>query len=248
MDRFSSSSVVERSINSVLGRGSGAIAMLMGMLITMLVQSSSITTSILIPLVASGLLLVTNAFPITLGANVGTTITALLAAFAAGTVDGLAIAFVVVCRTRKQADTLGQMLVLIVSAVGGSMVPRFLMPPEIQTLGWLTPNTWALEAYSSLFWRGDTMEAMLTPWAVLAGIAVASVLSLAQKLLDIEELGTVGVRGAGGLTGMALVLLLALTLGAVTRELGTGDYVAGIVGGRVPLFLLVPLVFRLLSP
>jgi len=58
------------------------------------VQSSSITTSILIPLVASGLLVVTNAYPITLGANVGTTITALLAAFAAGTVDGLSIALV----------------------------------------------------------------------------------------------------------------------------------------------------------
>ena len=36
----------------------------------------------------------TNAYPITLGANVGTTITALLAAFAAGTVDGLTIALV----------------------------------------------------------------------------------------------------------------------------------------------------------
>jgi len=42
---------------------------------------------------------------------------------------------------------------------------------------------------------------------------------------------------------MALVLLLALTLGAVTQELGTGEYVAGIVGDRVPLFLLIPLVF-----
>ena len=98
-------------------------------------------------------------------------VTTLAASIAAA---GLAIAFVVVCRTRKQADTLGQMLVLIVSAIGGSMVPRFLMPPEIQTLGWLTPNTWALEAYSSLFWRGDTMESMLTPWAVLAGIGFAA--------------------------------------------------------------------------
>jgi Na+/H+ antiporter NhaC len=80
-------------------------------------------------------------------------------------------------------------------------------------------------------------------WAVLAGLAVASVLSLGQRLLDLEELGTIGVRGAGGLAGMALVLLLALTLGAVTRELGTGDYVASLVGGRVPLFLLVPLMF-----
>jgi ABC-2 type transport system permease protein len=54
------------------------------------------------------------------------------------------------------------------------MVPRVLMPPEIQALGWLTPNTWALEAYSSLFWRGDTVDAMLTPWCVLAGIGLAA--------------------------------------------------------------------------
>jgi sodium-dependent phosphate cotransporter len=84
---------IERSINAVLAK-SGLVAMGVGVIITVAVQSSSITTSILIPLVASGLLLVANAYPITLGANVGTTITALLAAFAAGTVDGLAIAFV----------------------------------------------------------------------------------------------------------------------------------------------------------
>ena len=46
----------------------------------------------LIPLVASGVLLVRNAYPITLGANVGTTVTALLAALAAGTISGLTIA------------------------------------------------------------------------------------------------------------------------------------------------------------
>jgi len=84
---------IERSLNTTLAK-SGLIGMSVGALITMAVQSSSITTSILIPLVASGLLLVENAYPITLGANVGTTITALLAAFAAGAVSGLTIAFV----------------------------------------------------------------------------------------------------------------------------------------------------------
>ena len=84
---------IERSLNVALAK-SGIIGMTVGMLITMAVQSSSITTSILIPLVASGLLLVSNAYPITLGANVGTTITALIAALAAGAVDGLTIAFV----------------------------------------------------------------------------------------------------------------------------------------------------------
>ncbi|MDT8435831.1 MAG: Na+/H+ antiporter NhaC family protein [Gemmatimonadota bacterium] len=80
-------------------------------------------------------------------------------------------------------------------------------------------------------------------WAVLAGIGAASVLSLAQRLLDLERIGQVALQGAGALTGMALVLLLAITLGAVTQEMGTGTYVAGVVGGRVPPALLLPLLF-----
>lgn len=83
---------IERSLNAALAK-SGLVGIVVGMIVTIAVQSSSITTSILIPLVASGLLLVRNAYPITLGANIGTTITALLAALAAGSVDGLTIAF-----------------------------------------------------------------------------------------------------------------------------------------------------------
>ena len=82
---------IERSLNAALAK-SGLIGMFVGMIVTVAVQSSSITTSILIPLVASGILVVRNAYPITLGANVGTTITALLAALAAGTLGGLTIA------------------------------------------------------------------------------------------------------------------------------------------------------------
>ena len=49
--------------------------MLLGIVVTMLVQSSSITTSILIPLSAAGVITLRNAYPVTLGANVGTTMT-----------------------------------------------------------------------------------------------------------------------------------------------------------------------------
>ena len=85
---------VERSLNAVLGRGGGAVAMLLGLIITVAVQSSSITTSILIPLSAAGVLTLRNAYPVTLGANVGTTITALLAALAASSPESLTIALV----------------------------------------------------------------------------------------------------------------------------------------------------------
>jgi len=85
---------VERSMNAILGRGGGFVAMLVGLLITVAVQSSSITTSILIPMSAAGVIKLKNAYPVTLGANVGTTITALLAALAASRPEALTIALV----------------------------------------------------------------------------------------------------------------------------------------------------------
>ena len=82
---------VERSVNAILGKGGGAVAMALGVVITIAVQSSSITTSILIPLSAAGVIALRNAYPITLGANVGTTITALLAALAASRPEALTV-------------------------------------------------------------------------------------------------------------------------------------------------------------
>lgn len=83
---------MEASLNVVLARGAGVGAMLVGMLITISVQSSSITTSVLVPLAAAGVLTLENAYPVTLGANVGTTITALLASVAADRPEALTIA------------------------------------------------------------------------------------------------------------------------------------------------------------
>ena len=83
---------IENAINGILSRGAGAGALLVGILMTIAVQSSSITTSILVPLVAAGVLTLRNAFPVTLGANIGTTVTALLASIAADRPEALVIA------------------------------------------------------------------------------------------------------------------------------------------------------------
>jgi solute carrier family 34 (sodium-dependent phosphate cotransporter) len=85
---------IERSLNVVLAKGAGLAAMSVGLITTVLVQSSSITTSILIPLIAAGVLTLPNAFPVTLGANLGTTVTALLASLATARPEGLTIALV----------------------------------------------------------------------------------------------------------------------------------------------------------
>ena len=67
-------------------------AMIFGVIITIMVQSSSITTSLVVPLAGAGVLTLRQIFPFTLGANIGTTVTALLAAIT-GTVSSLVAAF-----------------------------------------------------------------------------------------------------------------------------------------------------------
>ncbi len=85
---------VEVAINRALSAGSGVVAMTIGMVITVAVQSSSITTSVLVPLAASGVLTLHNIYPVTLGANVGTTVTALLASLATGSPAAVTVAIV----------------------------------------------------------------------------------------------------------------------------------------------------------
>ncbi len=72
---------VEGAVSRALER-SALLGMLVGVVVTVMVQSSSITTSLLVPLAGAGLLTLTQAFPITIGANIGTTVTAFLAALA----------------------------------------------------------------------------------------------------------------------------------------------------------------------
>jgi len=61
----------------------GYIAIVMGAILTFVVQSSSVFTSTLTPLVGCGLISVDRMYPLTLGSNIGTTTTAMLAAMAA---------------------------------------------------------------------------------------------------------------------------------------------------------------------
>jgi sodium-dependent phosphate cotransporter len=68
-------------------------SLLLGMFFTALVQSSSITTSLVVPLAAAGVLSVRKIYPYDLGANIGTTITAFLASLATGNQDAVTIAF-----------------------------------------------------------------------------------------------------------------------------------------------------------
>ena len=89
-------SIMLKRMETLLDRylfGNTATSILLGMLLTAIVQSSSVTTSLVVPLVGAGILTIRQIFPYTLGANVGTTITAILAALATSNQVAVTVAF-----------------------------------------------------------------------------------------------------------------------------------------------------------
>lgn len=77
--------LVEAKVRAIIARSlerNPLLSMLGGLVVTAMVQSSSITTSLLVPLAGAGVINLRQAFPMVLGANLGTTLTALMASLA----------------------------------------------------------------------------------------------------------------------------------------------------------------------
>jgi ABC-2 type transport system permease protein len=90
---------------------------------------------------------------------------------AAAAAFGLVLA--TACRSRAQLSGIATILILIQSALGGSMFPRFLMSEGLQKIGLFTFNAWALDGYTKVFWREAPLVELWPQLAVLAAITVA---------------------------------------------------------------------------
>lgn len=86
-----------------------------------------------------------------------------------------------ICRTGEQLDALGSIAILAMSAIGGSMVPRFVMPPFMQQLGLLTINGWAYDGIMALI-RGEGFSGIVLPVGVLT-VASCVALGVASAIL-----------------------------------------------------------------
>jgi len=76
------------------------------------------------------------------------------------------------CRSRGQLAGVSTTVILLMSALGGSMFPRFLMSEELQRLGLLTFNAWALDGYQKVFWRDEPVWELWPQVLVLSGLTV----------------------------------------------------------------------------
>lgn len=71
----------------------------------------------------------------------------------AGAASSFALMLAALCKSRLQLGWVSTVVILSMSALGGSMVPRYLMSDTIQRAGLWTFNAWALDGYNKVFWR-----------------------------------------------------------------------------------------------
>ncbi len=106
----------------------------------------------------------------------------------AGAAAALGLVLATLARTREQLSGFSTILVLTMSALGGSMFPRFLMSENMQKVGLLTFNAWALDGYLKVFWR-DAPLWQLWPQVLILSVLTVVFLGTARVLARRWESG-----------------------------------------------------------
>jgi ABC-2 type transport system permease protein len=95
-------------------------------------------------------------------------------------VSSLGIFLAAIARTRQQAQNLSTIIILIMSAIGGSMIPLFIMPALLQKIALISVNYWGIQGFYDLFWRSLPLKAILPKIGILFGIGVIMMLASIQ--------------------------------------------------------------------
>jgi ABC-2 type transport system permease protein len=93
-----------------------------------------------------------------------------------------------VCRTRGQLSGVSTVLIMLMSAIGGSMFPRFMMPELMTKASLLTFNGWALDGFLKVFWYDDPEVGLggalldLLPQLAMLAAMTAFFLAIARRM------------------------------------------------------------------
>lgn len=111
-----------------------------------------------------------------------------MTALTAASASALGIVLATICRSPAQLNGVSITVVLVMSALGGSMVPRPFMPATVERLGLLTFNGWAMDGFLKVFWYDDPQAGLwanllrLWPQMAMLGLLTAVFLFLARQL------------------------------------------------------------------
>jgi ABC-2 type transport system permease protein len=97
----------------------------------------------------------------------------------AAATSSFAMLLATLCKSRAQLNAVSVVIILSMSAVGGSMIPRFAMSDRMKEIGRWTFNAWALDGYQKVFWFQSPLTSLQNEVAVLLGSSfVLGVLTL----------------------------------------------------------------------
>lgn len=102
----------------------------------------------------------------------------------AGAAAAFGLLLATICRTRGQLNGLSVVVVLTMSALGGSMVPRYVMSQTLRDAGLWTFNAWALDGYDKVFWRDLPASDLWPQMSVL--MVSGAVFMITARLLAIR--------------------------------------------------------------
>jgi len=89
--------------------------------------------------------------------------------------------------------------------------------------------------------EGDGYKAIL--WGITLSVLVASIMYLKQKIFNVKEISEYIAQGSGSMLPMVMILVLAFSMGGITKELGTGQYLGNLFSGLISPALIAVLIF-----
>ena len=87
-------------------------------------------------------------------------------------VSSIGLLLAAIAKTRQQAQGFSTLVILIMSAIGGSMIPLFVMPPIMKKIAVISINYWSIQGFYDIFWRGLHLTQILPKIGILFGIGV----------------------------------------------------------------------------
>lgn len=110
------------------------------------------------------------AFGLDIFINLPALIIMILATAVACSAFGILLASIVT--SKKQADSLSTIIILFMSAIGGSMIPLYIMPQFMQDAAVVSVNYWSIQGFYDIFWRKAGVDAVVENVIVLLGITM----------------------------------------------------------------------------
>lgn len=95
-------------------------------------------------------------------------------------VSSMGIFLAAISKTRHQAQNMSTIIILVMSAIGGSMIPLFIMPSILQKVALLSLNYWGIQGFYDLFWRVLPLKDILPKVLILMSIGILLTLASIQ--------------------------------------------------------------------